>query len=309
MKIQSIRLVRRHTAALIGALVMLLLTGCQASLFTAINTTASDDGLSVHKDIVYEPAHHQALDVYAPQHAKGAPTVVFFYGGSWESGKRQWYRWLGERLAQHGIVTVVPDYRKYPEVRMDGFMTDAARAMAWTHEHAAEFGGEPDHLFVMGHSAGGQIAALLATDGHWLASVGMRPSDLAGFIGLAGPYDFLPLTNPDFIDIFGHDVASQKRSQPIFFVDGDEPPMLLLQGQGDHTVKPGNATSLASAMRNKGELVELHMYPDIGHITLLLALSRPLNSKAPALADTLKFIQQHSSGGSDVASQAIPRDD
>ncbi len=289
-------LIRRHVGFVASALVALLLNGCQASLFTAVNATASAVGLAVQRDVLYESVHGQSLDVYAPQVATDAPTVVFFYGGSWTSGKRQWYRWLGERLAQHGVVTVIPDYRKYPEVRMEGFMADAAHAVAWARGHAGEFGGDPQRLFVMGHSAGGHIGALLATDSSWLGSVSMQPRDLAGFIGLAGAYDFLPLTDEDFIGMFGHDAASQKRSQPVLQVDGDEPPMLLLHGDSDHTVEPRNASSLARAMRDNDEFVELHMYPDIGHITLLLSLSRPLQDKAPALEDTLDFIRQHAGG-------------
>jgi acetyl esterase/lipase len=223
---------------------------------------------------------------------------VFFYGGSWKSGKRQWYRWAGQALAQQGLVVVIPDYRQWPQVRLDGFMRDAARAVAWAHTHAADYGGNPAQLFVMGHSAGAHIGALLATNGGWLAAQGMQPRQLAGFIGLAGPYDFLPLTDPDFIDMFGSTHAEQLRSQPVQFVSGDEPPMLLLQGTADKVVDPRNAASLANGLRAQHEPVELKFYPEIGHTAILLALSRPFRGRAPALDDTVRFIraqvaQQH----------------
>lgn len=268
-----------------------LLTGCQAVLFRSLNATTGKTEVVVEREVVFDAAHQLALDVYRPRDAHNAPVVVFFYGGSWKSGKRQWYQWAGEALAQRGLVVVIPDYRLWPKVRLDGFMQDAACAVAWTHAHAGDYGADPASLFVMGHSAGAHIGALLATDAHWLNAVGMQPRDLSGFIGLAGPYDFLPLQEADFIDMFGSTHEAQLRSQPVHYVDGDEPPMLLMQGTTDKMVWPRNAQSLAAALQHEGEPVELKMYPDIGHTAILLALSRPFRSKAPALDDTVHFIQ------------------
>jgi acetyl esterase/lipase len=268
-----------------------LLTGCQAVLFSGLNATASKSGVMVQRDVVFDPVHQLALDVYRPNDATHAPVVVFFFGGSWKSGKRQWYAWVGETLAKRGMVVVIPDYRLWPKVKLDGFMQDAAHAVAWTHSHAGEYGGDPEQLFVMGHSAGAHIGALLATDAHWLAAVGMRPRQLAGFIGLAGPYDFLPLKNADYIDMFGNTHDEQLRSQPVHFVDGDEPPMLLMQGATDKIVWPRNAESLARSLRQHNEPVELKLYPDIGHLAILFSISRPLRGKAPALDDAVRFIQ------------------
>jgi len=163
--------------------------------------------------------------------------------------------------------------------------------VAWTQAHAGEYGGNSAQLFLMGHSAGAHIGALLATDAHWLEAVGMQPRDLSGFIGLAGPYDFLPLKDPDFIDMFGSTQEAQLRSQPVHFVNGDEPPMLLMQGATDKIVWPRNAQSLANQLRREGEPVELKLYPDIGHMAILFAMSRPFRAKAPVLDDTVSFIQ------------------
>ena len=282
---------------LLAALVLLLgsglLGGCQATLFRSLNATAGRADVVVQHDVIFDQVHQLALDVYRPGDVRDAPVVVFFYGGSWKSGKRQWYHWAGEALARRGLVVVIPDYRLWPKVRLDGFMQDAAHAVAWSKAHASEFGGDPSSLFVMGHSAGAHIGALLATDGHWLAGVGMTPRQLAGFIGLAGPYDFLPLTDPDFVDMFGSTHQAQLRSQPVHFVNGDEPPMLLMQGRADKVVQPRNATSLAAAMKRDGEPVEVKMYPDIGHAAILLAMSRPFRGKAPVLDDAVAFIQAH----------------
>lgn len=274
----------------------LLLSGCQAGLFQVVNTLSGKTGVAVHSNIVFDRAHQLALDIYAPPGAHDLPLVVFFYGGSWQSGKRRWYRWMGETLARQGLVVAIPDYRKYPPVRMEGFMSDASHAVAWVHAHAADYGGDPQVLFLMGHSAGAHIAALLATDGRWLERVGLRPRQLAGFIGLAGPYDFLPLTEPAYIGMFGATPQAQARSQPVNFVDGDEPPMLLLQGTDDHYVRQKNARSLAARMHALGESAEVRIYSGMGHIRLLLSFSHPLRGNSTALRDTLHFIREHNAG-------------
>lgn len=269
-----------------------LLSGCQAALFRSLNATTGRHDVVVQRDVIYAPAHRLALDIYRPRDSRHAPVIVFFYGGSWKSGKRAWYRWAGEALASKGMVVVIPDYRLWPAVRLDGFMQDAAHAVAWAHAHAGEYGGDPASLFLMGHSAGAHIGALLATDAQWLSGVGMQPRQLDGFIGLAGPYDFLPLENPDFIDMFGTTHVAQLRSQPVHQVDGDEPPMLLLQGGDDKVVWPRNATSLAAAMQRHDEPAEVKLYPGIGHAAILLSLSRPFRGKSSALEDSVRFIRQ-----------------
>jgi acetyl esterase/lipase len=272
----------------------LLLSGCQSALFSVINARQPSAGTVAHQNIVFDASLGLSLDVYSPPNARNAPVVVFFYGGSWKSGKRQWYRWVGEALAAKGIVTVVPDYRQWPKVRLDGFMHDAAEAVRWAHDHAGEFSGDAARLFVMGHSAGGHIAALLATDARWLGAVGMKPRDLSGLIGLAGPYDFLPLTNKDFVDMFGHAAKQQAHSQPVNFVDGDEPPALLLQGETDGTVRPSNALSLQRQYEARGEHVEVKLYPDTGHMGVLFGLG-PSKTNAPTLDDVVNFVQKQSS--------------
>lgn len=275
------------------ATLMTLVAGCDAVVFGALNVVAEKRGHAVHRGIIFDAQHGLALDVYSPAGVEHGPVVVFFYGGRWEKGARAQYAYVGAVLASHGIVTVIPDYRKYPQVKLDGFMTDAANAVGWTHAHVADYGGDPKNIFLMGHSAGAHIGALLATDADWLARVDMKPRDLAGFIGLAGPYDFMPITAPDMVGMFGDTPQQQWHSQPVAFVDGDEPPMLLLQGGADGTVWPKNATSLAARLRAHGEPVEVKIYPGVGHAGVLLSLSRPFRGRDPALADALDFIRAH----------------
>lgn len=275
----------------------LLLSGCEGTLFAGLNATDQHRGIVERHNVVFDAGHALALDVYAPAQASHAPVVVFFYGGDWARGQRAWYRFVGTALAAEGVVTVIPDYRKVPEVALDGFMGDAAEAVAWTRAHAGEFGAAADDIFVMGHSAGGQIAALLATDPEWLAASDMRPRDLAGFIGLAGCYDFVPVSDDDedMIAAFGDTPEAQRRGQPVSHVRGGEPPMLLLQGADDHEVVPSNAISLTQAMDAQHGDVTLKLYPGVGHEAVLLALSRPMRGDAATLPDVLAFIRTHPS--------------
>ncbi|RUL62586.1 alpha/beta hydrolase [Dyella dinghuensis] len=288
-------------AALLAMVVVL--GGCRATLFAGLNTTDRHAGIETTSGIVFDTQHQLKLDVYRPANAEHAPVVVFFYGGSWTHGERAWYRFVGTTLASHGVIAVIPDYRKYPQVKMDGFMQDAARAVAWTHQHAQEFGGAPNDIFVMGHSAGGQIGALLMTDPSWLAPYDLHPTDFAGFIGLAGCYDFMPIPadEKDMLGMFGHDEASQARAQPVRFVSGNEPPMLLLQGTADKEVDPSNAMSLTHVLQAHHVPVTLKLYPGVGHIAMVFAFSRPLKNDAPTLEDTLQFIRTHKSAGAVTA--------
>jgi acetyl esterase/lipase len=285
--------------------VLTLLGGCRATLFAGLNATNRKADIEIQRSVVFDSQHQLKLDVYQPKAVEHAPVVVFFYGGSWTHGERGWYRFVGTTLAAHGVVAVIPDYRKYPQVKMDGFMLDAAEAVAWTHQHASEFGGAADDMFVMGHSAGGQIGALLVTDASWLAPYGLRPADLAGFIGLAGCYDFMPIPSEekDMLGMFGRDPASQARAQPVRFVSGHEPPMLLLQGEADHEVDPSNAVSLAHALQARHEDVTLRLYPGVSHNALVFALSRPFHGDAPTLDDVLHFIRTHAKAGDVTAVQ------
>jgi len=274
----------------------LLLGGCEATLFAGLNATDQRHDIERQKHIKFDPQHHLALDIYRPAHVTHAPIVVFFYGGSWIRGERAWYRFVGTALSARGVTVVIPDYRKYPQVKMDGFMDDAARAVAWTRDHATELDGSTDDIFIMGHSAGGQIAGLLATDAHWLAPYAMQPRQLAGFIGLAGCYDFMPIpaNEKDMLGMFGRTAEEQARAQPVRFVDGDEPPMLLLHGTADKEVEPANSQSLADAVRRVHGDVTLKFYPRVKHSELLFALSRPFRNSADTLSDILAFIEKRS---------------
>ena len=214
---------------------------------------------------------------------------MFFYGGRWQDGNRRQYAFVGKALAANGIVAVLPDYREYPAVRFPAFVEDAARAVAWARQHAQALGGDPSRLYVAGHSAGGHIAALLGTDARYLRAQGFAPRDLAGVIAIAGPHDFLPITEADIAGIFGPP-ERYPDSQPVNFVDGDEPPFLLLHGSDDDLVRPRNSVSLAERLQAAHEPCELKLYPGIGHIRILAAMDLSYDRLAPTLDDVKAFV-------------------
>jgi len=279
-----------------AALVLTLLVG-GCSRTAVLNALAPSDGITVTRDVPYGEAPRQTLDVYAPKPSdQPAPVVVFFYGGNWDSGSKAMYRFVGAALAARGVMTVIPDYRLYPEVRFPAFIDDAAAAVAWTHANIAKYGGDTHRLFLMGHSAGGQIATLLALDPGYLQSQHLSPHDVCGVIGLAGPYDFLPLHDAELETIFGPE-AERWQSQPINYVTPQAPPMLLLAGHGDTIVDPGNTLRLAAKLRTAGVSVWDELYPGIGHATLIAAFARPLGFLAPARKATVQFVEAHAACG------------
>lgn len=267
-------------------------------LFSAVAATllalAAPGGVTVKHDLAFQPGPRGKLDVYLPvKPASGAPVAVFIYGGSWQSGDKGFYRFVGATLASRGILTVIPDYRVYPQVRYPDFLRDNALAVRFAKQHAREWGGDPGKLFLIGHSAGAYNVAMLALDGRWLGEVGLDPRrDLAGVIGLAGPYDFLPLRDEKLMAIFGPK-DSRPDTQPINHVDGRQPPMLLLAGIKDTVVNPANTVRLAAVIRRRGGEVDARLYRGIDHDGVLTAILAPLRKHAPVLAAIVDFVSLH----------------
>ncbi len=264
-----------------------LLTGCSAT--GALNALVPTDSYRVSEGIAYGEGPRRKLDVYQPPAPRpgGSPVIVFFYGGNWASGNRADYRFVGEALASAGAVVVLADYRLHPEVVYPEFVKDSAAAVAWAFEHARQFGGDPQRLFVMGHSAGAYNAAMVALDRRWL---GARRAQIAGFIGIAGPYDFLPIGNPDTQRAFSWPVT-QAESQPATHVASGAPRTLLLAAQSDRLVDPvRNTAGLAAKLQNVGADVTARYYDKVSHATVIGAMASPLRFLAPVRADVLAFV-------------------
>jgi len=251
------------------------------------SAAASAQPVQSATSIRYATGPRQTLDVYRPA-ARGAPVIVFIYGGSWQNGDKATYSFVGNALARRGYLTVIPDYRVFPQVRFPGFLQDAARAVRWARDNAARFGGDPNNIYLAGHSAGAYNAAMLAYDPRWLGAVGLSQRQIAGFIGLAGPYDFLPLKDKTLATIFGG--ANRRETQPIAYVSRHDPPSLLLAGTFDTTVEASNSTRLAAALEAAGNRVTLRRYPAVGHVTILGGFGTPIAPFVPVLSDIDAFI-------------------
>jgi acetyl esterase/lipase len=255
-----------------------------------LNATIPTRDLTVTRDLAYGDDPRQKLDIYI---AKGtppkAPVVVFFYGGTWETGSKHDYLFVAQALAARGAVVVVSDYRLYPQVTFPAFIDDGAAATAWTFRHIADYGGDPNAVFVAGHSAGAYIAIMLALDADYLKADGVSTARLAGAIGISGPYDFLPIERPDVKAIF-EVVPDLAVTQPIHYARADAPPLLLLTGDADKTVGPYNTKNLAARMRALGGRVETDFYPGADHIDTVIAVTSLFRGKAPVLADIEQFI-------------------
>jgi acetyl esterase/lipase len=284
---------RRHWLAAIGLLS--LLQAC--SPLRLINATVSNSSHTRLEGLAYGPHERQRMDVYLPKPAQpGAPMVVFFYGGSWNSGDRADYKFVGEALAARGIVAVVADYRLSPAVRYPAFLMDSAEAFTMALAHAAQWGASPERVFLMGHSAGAYNAAMLALDDRWLRGAGTERARIAGWIGLAGPYDFLPIAIPAVQEAFQwpHTPAN---SQPLFHAsqaDGGAPErVLLIAARQDDVVNPQrNTVGLADALSARGQAVQVELFDGVGHATLIGAMAAPLRGLAPVLDTVVQFVRQ-----------------
>ena len=264
------------------------LSGC--SPLGIINALVPRRSFDRTTDIAYGAHYRTRLDVYRPNDAsRDMPVVVFFYGGNWSSGNRDDYLFVGEALASRGIVTVIPDYRLYPDVRYPEFLDDCAQAVRWAFDHANEHGGESQRLFLMGHSAGAYNAAMLALNRQYLKRAGVAPGRIAGFVGLAGPYDFLPLEDDVLKAVFGFPDTS-RTTQPIEFASAASPPALLVTGENDRVVKPGNSARLGDRLRAFGVPVRTIVHPGVSHAALVGALAAPLRLVAPVLEDIRAFV-------------------
>ncbi|MBI5719552.1 MAG: alpha/beta hydrolase [Burkholderiales bacterium] len=254
---------------------------------------AASGGARALEGVAYGTLPRHKLDIYTPAGpapAGGWPLVVFFYGGAWNSGERADYAFVGRALAARGVLTLVADYRLYPDVRYPAFLSDCALALAWAIAEAPRLGASPARIFVMGHSAGAYNAAMLALDARWLAAAGRASGELAGWIGLAGPYDLYPMTNPDAQPVFFHPNYPE-RSQPIEFASARSPASFIAAPVHDTLVDPTRSTrSIAARLRAAGVPVTLRLYEEASHTTLIGAFAWPLAFVAPVLDDVVAFV-------------------
>ncbi len=271
---------------------LFLLSACTSAGITVANAPVPFFEGTIERDIVFDEESKQTLDIYIPDHAteERLPVVIFFYGGRWTNGEKGDFAFVGTTLAEEGFIVVIPDYRKYPDVRFPAFVEDGANAVSWVHKNIGDYRGKPETLFLAGHSSGAHIASLLIVDERYLESD--TNSAIKGFAGLAGPYSFTPKAE-DVKIIFGPP-SQYPQMQATTFVDGSEPPMLLLYGRDDELVAPYNLERLRRKIEEKGGQVQAKYYSDIGHIEIIGAMSWIWEYKAPVIDDLTLFFRENS---------------
>ncbi|MDH6591872.1 acetyl esterase/lipase [Variovorax sp. TBS-050B] len=289
--------IRRRRSAFLGLLAAAAAGALSAcSPIKLLNGLVPGDTYRFEGGIAYGPAPRQRLDVYQPLPdalpvSGQRPLVVFFYGGAWTGGDRASYRFLGEALAARGAVVVVPDYGLSPSHTYPVFVRDSALAVKWALDNAARLGADPKRVHVMGHSSGGYNAAMVALDARWLAELGASPAQLAGWIGLAGPYDFLPIGDRD-VQLAFNWPDTPRDSQPIAHAGAASPRTLLLAASKDNLVYPErNTLRLAAALRAAKVPVDVHLYDNLSHVTLMGAFARPIQwLGGPVLPPVVEFL-------------------
>ena len=269
-----------------------MVTFVRPSLIEIFNAAMLHDrgAQRVAADIAYGAGDKRRLEIYAPAGAtEDAPVLVYFYGGGWNSGTRKGYAFLGRAFASRGIVTVIPDYRPHPEGRYPGFLEDSAAAVAWVQESIADYGGDPSRIFLAGHSAGAYNAAMLAMDRRWLQGAGAAREAIAGWLGLAGPYDFLPLDVEASIRTFSH-VTDLPSTQPINHASEGDPPAFIANGHDDTIVGKHHVERLSARFGPLGVGHTPRIYEGIEHFWIMLSIARPLRWRLGVFNEMVRFI-------------------
>jgi acetyl esterase/lipase len=259
------------------------LSGCaNEALLIPLNWNRADSQIIATTGLSYGTDGRHKLDVYRPQTAQRAPVMLFWYGGSWQHGDRDYYKFVGTSLAQHGFVAILPDYRLAPKHAFPAFVQDAASAVRWARDHAADFGGDSDRIYISGHSAGGHSALMLALDPQYLCAVGLVSSEIAGVVSLAGPTGLENLRGDGLRGVFPQAIPDGAFS-PIALArlhGSSAPPVLLMTGLDDDVVYASSVARLADAIRAGGGVVTVKTYPGIGHIGLMLGFADAFEGNA-----------------------------
>ncbi|MEO6301829.1 MAG: alpha/beta hydrolase [Bacteroidia bacterium] len=193
--------------------------------------------VSKTKDVVYSPSKNLLLDVYAPRKIKEPKKIlVYLYGGNWRSGKKELYKFFGKGMARKGLICVVLNYRLNPTL-IEDMAGDVAEAVKWAKENAASFKGDTNNIYISGHSAGGHLAAMVATDNSYFEKLNMR-NPIQGVILIDAfgldMYKYLTVSNSPkdtiYTKVFSNNPAQWKKLSPINYLSKQTPPFLVLTG-------------------------------------------------------------------------------
>ena len=244
---------------------------------------------SLTRDLAYGRDAREHLDIYRPRAAGAAPVVIFLYGGRWQYGSRQQYHLVGQALTGRGLVAVLPDYRLYPQVVFPAWVEDAARVVRWVHDSISSYGGDPERIFLVGHSSGAHTAVLLGLDQQYLRRAGVPDGTVRGVVSLAGPVA-TAWTDSDIQALMGPP-DNWRATYPLEHADGSGPPLLLLHGAQDKTVAAQNSIRLESRVRDRGGCARVILYRSLNHVGIVIALAAPALDIAPVLEEIVRFVR------------------
>ena len=250
------------------------------------------------KAVIWGPADREAGD-------PALPVLLFAHGGSWRSGDPDDYGFIGRSFVPEGFITVLAGYRLHPDAVYPAMLEDTARAIAWTREEIAQYGGDPERIVLIGHSAGAYNVAMAALEEQWLGREGHSPRNLAGVVGLSGPYDFYPFDSQSTRNSFGHAIEPE-RTQPIAHVGPDAPPFMLVHGERDTLVKIRNSKVLNRRLSEAGASSRLLSFPEMTHNDPLISLAAPWRNSRDLHAEIVRFAQNP--GGMPTTSVSVKRD-
>lgn len=263
----------------------------QVTIFSPFNIAeAMDQGVKKVADIAYADGKRKKLDLYMPDDLKGpAPVVMFIYGGAWRAGDKFEYEFVGRALAAAGFVTVIADYRLYPEVKYPDFLEDNAQAMRWIQDNISLYDGDPKRFFLAGHSAGAYNAVMLGVDSSFRRDFGVT-MPIRAIAGISGPYNFYPFEYNEVRETFG-DAASPEGTQPINLITSETPPILLASGTADPIVRVQNSEALGQKLRSSGAWITEKYYDGMGHLEPVIAMGAMMRFRMPVLHDVVEFFQ------------------
>jgi acetyl esterase/lipase len=251
------------------------------------------------RDVAPHPSVRTRLDAYQPAGASGCPVLLYVYGGSWNSGSKELYAPMAQRLLPEGLVVVIPDYTLYPAARFPQPVREIAAAIAWTLDHVHQFGGDPRRVVVAAQSAGAQIAATALLDPRWLAEFGHSAADVRGFFGISGVYDvaaearFTRRFRGYVTNVMGG-TGNFAAASPITHVTAAAPPAMLIHGDADTTVPIRLSEAFHERLVAAGVPSEFICYRGGGHSGLLFeALAQ---NPARLTTDLLRFVRNQTSG-------------
>ncbi len=285
----------------VGAITLAAQQAQALSALGLVNGITSSGGVGVSKDILYGDEALQDLDIYYPKPLAQAmqaqnridnsyPMVVFVHGGSWESGNKEDYAFVGQSLAQAGYITAVINYRKAPEHVYPDYVEDTAQAIAWSYNNAPKFYADPQRIAVVGHSAGAFNMMAAISNEDFLAPYGVSPKDISAVIGIAGPYSY-DFRQYDGGNAFADD-ATPDEVMPDRHIKGVQPPYLLLTAENDKIVHDQNTIKMTQALRDYGATVETGEIAGASHATSIGAMAPPLRWLNDAREQVLSYLDR-----------------